>query len=248
MRSLPHQRHHWQRYSMIWSIQQWTVFVLDFVLSNVMVVVAAVVWPVAIPCYALDSVIPFLDVLWLASTRSNPTVRPDDCVFHLNCYRRCSSMYWLSLLLPDWPPLPLTIGWLVTMPFVAATCIAGRSERLTATNDSVVMHSDSRMVIAVDDAGDCLTSNGFWSVVLLDLLKSVEFQPLLQREPAKCTKSFSWIAWYGLSRWFFFCLPNWPMPGCCSCRAEILWKEMKCPEILWTSNCLDSASAKQKQM
>lgn len=72
------------------------------------------------------------------------------------------------------------------MPFVAATCIAVPSVRWTSTNDSEVMHSDSRMVIAADD---CLTSDATWTVASLDLLKCVEFQPLLQREPAGAEKT-----------------------------------------------------------
>lgn len=68
------------------------------------------------------------------------------------------------------------------MPFAATTCIARRLVRLTATNDSEVMHSDSRMVTAAG-AGDCLMSNEIWSVVLLDLSEFAGFQPLLQREP-----------------------------------------------------------------
>lgn len=70
------------------------------------------------------------------------------------------------------------------MPFAATTCIARRLVRLTATNDSEVMHSDSMMVTAAG-AGDYLTSNEIWTVVLLDLLEFVGFRPLLQHEPRK---------------------------------------------------------------
>lgn len=69
------------------------------------------------------------------------------------------------------------------MPFAVVTCIAMRSAHLTATNDFEVMRLGSRMVTAVD-VGDCLTSNGVCSAVSWGLLKSVEFQPLLQREPS----------------------------------------------------------------
>lgn len=85
---------------------------------------------------------------------------------------------------------------------------------MTATTDFEVMHLDSRMVtaaaaVAADDAGDCLTSNGIWSVVLLDLLKSVEFQPLLRREPATIGSRLVVNAWSGLgAASFFICLPN----------------------------------------
>lgn len=191
MHSLQHRRRR-RRHLMVWSFQRRTVFVLDYVVSIEMMVAAAL--PVAIPDSALDSAIPFSDVLWLASMRSDPMVMPDECVFHLNCYR-CWSMCWPSP--PGSPPLPLTIGWLVTMPFVAATCIAMRS-----AYDSEVMHSDSTMVTAAD-AGDCSTSNGIWSVVSWDPLKSVGFQPLLQREPVKIT-----IQLVIMGRWLRECLRN----------------------------------------